>query len=113
MNQPTAQKNRLGLWLLKATVLLLLLSVASVRIAAKVNSGLPTSNPAHFTSAATKMEQPKSVVTPDRAPLPIETVLVVQPSASFEFRPADPDLPRPNQITLTSSTQHRSPPVTA
>jgi hypothetical protein len=59
------------------------------------------------------MEQPKSVVTPDRVPLPLVTLLVIQPSASFESRPADPDLPRPNQIALTSSTQHRSPPVTA
>ncbi|HXX46185.1 MAG TPA: hypothetical protein VEJ38_15760 [Candidatus Acidoferrales bacterium] len=101
------------MWLLKATVLLLLVSVAGMRIVAKVDSGLPRSNPAHFTSAATKMDQPKSVVTPDRVPLPLVMHLLVQPSASFEFRSADPDLPRPNQVAFTSSTQHRSPPVTA
>lgn len=113
MNQQAARRNRLSVWLLNATVLLLFLSVASVRVAAKVNSGLPRSNPAHFTSAATKMEQPKSVVTHDRVPLPLVRLLVVQPSDSFEFRPADPELPRPTLVALTSSTQHRSPPVAA
>ncbi len=112
MIRPTVQRNRLSIWVLNTAVLLLFVSVAGLRVVAKVNSGLPRSNPAHFTSAATKMEQTKSPVAPDRVPLPLVTILVAQDAAQSEIRRIDVDLPQPNQIALTPSPL-RSPPVVA
>jgi len=105
------RQRQLNRFLARAVAFLLLFAVAGLRIIAKTNSGLPSSNPAHYISAATKMEQTQPPVISERPPLRIVSSLAPQTEMAQENRRDGTDFSPPNQLTLTSSTQHRSPPV--
>jgi len=96
-------------WMKIATIFFLF-AVASLPIAAKKNSRLPRSNPAHFTSSATKMEQTQPPATQDRASLHQVSIVVPRRVPLRDARRDDAELPPLNQEALRLSVQHRAPP---
>lgn len=108
--QPTAK-----LWaavVTRATILLLLFTVAGLATLAKNGQYYPKSNPAQHVSISTKM----NVVVHSSAHLGEEPL---QPATQF-FPPQPPlrsawvstaELPSIPNISITISMQHRSPPV--
>lgn len=107
------QQNQLNRFAIRAFVLLLLIGVAGVRIVAKANSRLPKSNPAHFISAATKMEPTQPLTVSDGTPLHTVSSLAPPAPTPQAVGHNDTDLPPIKQIVLTPSSQHRPPPAFA
>ena len=108
-----SEQNRLNLQLVRAVALILLFGVAGLRVASKANSRLPKSNPAHFTSAATKMEQTQPPAIPERAQLRLESYPVLEATAAQEGHWQEVELLPPIELVLASSAQHRAPPAIA
>jgi len=105
------RQNRMNRFLAIGVALPLLIAVAGLRIVGKANRALPRSNPAHYISDATKMEQTQTRTIPERPPLRMVSSLAPQTETAHQDRRDETDLSPPNQLTLTSSTQYRSPPV--
>jgi len=99
--------------LLGAVALLLLFALAGLRVTTKANAGLPKSNPAHYTSAATKMEQTQPPVAPHCGQLFLASGLTPQQRQTDEILRNDPELTRPGELALTHPNLHRPPPALA
>ena len=108
-----SEQNRLNLQLVRAVALILLFGVAGLRVASKANSCLPKSNPAHFTSAATKMEQTHPPAIPDYAPVQLESAPPPEAAPILEGHWEEVELLPPIELVLASSAQHRAPPAIA
>jgi len=98
------------LTLARIAVFLLLLSVGGLETLAKSNEYLPSSNPSHYLSIASKLNVGHPSVIFAAKPLPfVSPVVPAQPVFCFSLLKQFEE-PHIQQISLAASLRHRSPP---
>ncbi|MGH9691813.1 MAG: hypothetical protein ACRD4C_12170 [Candidatus Acidiferrales bacterium] len=110
MNQRAEKRLRIGL-LTRATILVLLFSVAGLATLAKNGQYFPKTNPARYVSISTKMNVAHSPVLSAGEPLqPVVASFPPQP-ATRASRVQPSLVPLVERISIRISMQHRSPPL--
>jgi hypothetical protein len=111
---PEANRAGTRLWagiITRATILILLFSVAGLATLAKDGQYFPKTNPARYVSISTKMNDAHSPVLSVGEPLqPFVATFPLQPRIRVS-RVEIPQVPPVKQIAVRVSMQHRSPPL--
>ena len=111
ISKPSYCGNLSKRYLARIAVVMLLVLVPVLSTFAKNSAYYPPTNLTHYVSIASKMNLNHSAAILEIAPLrPVANVVTVQPIFS-RTRKTQPDAPPIQQIGLTVSLQHRSPPA--